>query len=155
MRNITRRNIVTTTVIAATGLSAIPFAAAAMVPDPEATDAQLLALSVELEAISREWHARRTLEARRDAAFDAACEDAGLPKIECASVPFHEWSEYVDKRHQIGLAADKEFAREQEEEKATHISVWDRSMNGRIRSARKSYPFAPRLLQGWPYRPGR
>lgn len=62
-------------------------------------DAELLELGAELDAVIPQWHAQRAIDAKESAAYEAACEAAGLPRIEC--MPIEEWRAYNEKRWAI------------------------------------------------------
>jgi hypothetical protein len=76
-------------------------------------------------ALDRIWIAQSTIDAKRRAEWEAACEAAGLPDRDFESFPSREeWFAYENKRVSIepGLTDDSE----REREKLGLLSVWDK-----------------------------
>jgi len=93
------------------GAAALP-AAAVLLPALSAdNDAELLRLGAELDAVIIEWHAQRAIDEQERAAHEAACDAAGLPKIEFGSVPDEEWRAHNDKRTALYQSDDPELER--------------------------------------------
>jgi hypothetical protein len=133
------------------GIAAAPaLAAPALALTDPSADAELIELGVELNAVIQGWHARRSLGARRDAIGDAACEAMNLPNKRHEDFSrYAEWSEYREKRWVvISAAMDEAWAREQEEEKITRVSVWDRIHERLFPLCEKILSLRPTTLAG-------
>lgn len=85
--------------------SAISVVSAVAVPSlanaAPGADAELLRLGVQLNRIGEEWLAQQLSDARRRAAWEEACIQAGLPRLAHGSVPVEEWRERNAKRHLV------------------------------------------------------
>lgn len=98
--------------IAMVGVSAIAVSAASSTAIADATnaDAELLALGARLEPIIAEWIEFRAIEANQREAWEKACLDADLPRLDPASVSADECRERDLVRsmvHYIGKDEDE------------------------------------------------
>jgi hypothetical protein len=93
------------------GAVALPAAAMPLPALSADNDAELLRLGAELDAVIVEWHAQRGIDEQERAAHEAACDAAGLPKIEFGSIPDEEWRAHNDKRMALHQSDDPELER--------------------------------------------
>lgn len=98
----TRRAFVASTAMPA--VAVLPLSAA--VADPAGSDGELLRLGAALNRIEQEWLVQHAIDAKRRAAWEAACEAAGLPRIDFGSIPDDDWRAYQDKRSSIWTDPD-------------------------------------------------
>jgi hypothetical protein len=123
--NLNRRTLVT-------GAAALPALTVSVVASevigPNHPDADLLRLGAELEPVIDEWLALCAIGERRQAAWEAACIAAGLPRREIDSFSDDdEWREYEHKRS--NTRADNEEEDEVDEHGAS--VVWNRHFERR------------------------
>ena len=94
---LTRRALVAST-------AAVPAAVALSLPavaDASGEDVEILKLGARLERVGQEWLAQRAIDAKERAEWEAACEAAGLPRLEHGSVPDHVYKARQDQRSRI------------------------------------------------------
>jgi hypothetical protein len=103
---------------------AVPaFASEAIGPDHP--DAELLRLGAQLDSVGRESAAKCAIDARRRAAWEAACVSVGLPRIEFGSIPDDEFRAYSDKRSKVRSATELDEADEDVDEHGCSVA-WNR-----------------------------
>jgi hypothetical protein len=84
------------------GAAAAPVLAATTAIAAPHADAELLALGAELEPIMREWEAKTLRDCRARAAYEVACERAGLPRRKRNEFQsYNEWRAYMDRRLEV------------------------------------------------------
>jgi hypothetical protein len=70
------------------------------------SDAELLALGAQLEAVICDWIALRQSDQHRHEVYEAICEAAGLPWISAGDLLRDEHEEYYRKRQALILGPD-------------------------------------------------
>jgi hypothetical protein len=86
-------------------VAVLPAAIAASAAAADNPDAERLRLGKQLEQVEQEFSAQTATDEKRDAVWEAACERAGLPRIDFGSIPHDEWMAYQDKR--FGMRQEK------------------------------------------------
>jgi hypothetical protein len=120
---LTRRALVAST-------AAVPAAAALSLPAvADTADAELFRLGVALDRIEQDWIAQAEIDVKRNAQWEAACEAAGLPRLDFEDFPSRdEYLAYHDKRWSLHT---EEYLKEQERAKLGEPDVWDK-INDRL-----------------------
>src|ERR1051325_6984304 len=109
MQSLSRRSLMAA---AAVPLASPPFVISALAnaaPDPSIAanpDAELLALGTKLESIIQEWLAYDAECKRYTAAWEAACERAGLPRLPKDTVYDEAANAYDGRRSEIKPSGD-------------------------------------------------
>jgi len=85
--------------------------------------AELLRLGAALNRLEQEWAVQHAIDAKRLAAWEGACEAAGLPRIGFGSVPDDEFRAHQDKRSNIWTEL---HGKDDDDENEDGSSVWDK-----------------------------
>jgi hypothetical protein len=138
MSNLSRRSLVSSA--AALPALAIPAIAA----DVGNSDAELLALGIQLEVIIRDWVGQMTIDRVRLNAWEEACTATGLPYVDPDSFSDDDaWREYLKKRESV----PRPYA-DEDEDKEHDEKLW-KSLFDRVDSVNdKIFSHQPQTLAG-------